>query len=184
VSAQETVEQRIEGRTDANGAFRARFNHRLPPAGFTGVSLNFGGLNVPVFANAVAAESPLLSATRGALVPGALTLQVAQAEFEDDGSDALAGSVVLVPGGRAVRITFELRSVGNPVVNAPVAFTLNGSGALASGSTRTGTLDSGRGQAAVTFVPAPGSTGVAFVAMTGQAPDGRTVTQAASLQIS
>lgn len=179
LNAPETEQEEVAGTTDAAGRCTMRVVHRLPPPGFEGVSLRFGSTELPLAVSVIARESVLLSASQGRVVPGQLTVQVVSARF-DDGRDALAGAVVMAPGGNAVSIRFAMRSAGVPLRDAPVQFVLTGLGTLGERTQRTGRGGDEAGIASVRYEP-PGVPGVAFIAVTAESPDGRLFTGRADI---
>jgi hypothetical protein len=165
-----TLEETVNGTADDDGKFAAEMHHRPPTDGIEGVSLGDGAADLVVMSHVTARESVLLTATRGLTIPAQLEVEVAEAMYDDDGSNALVGDVVMARR-RPVRITFEVRSAGMLLGSTPVDVGLTGGGTIVERGVLTGSgLSAGR--VSVLYRP-PAADGVAYVAAVVRTRSGR-----------
>ncbi|MCZ2438601.1 MAG: hypothetical protein LC119_00310 [Burkholderiales bacterium] len=179
--ADASVEGRVSVKTDDEGRFSITLTHGIPDPSFAGVHRFTGFHDLAVKLSAVAPVSVLVHAEHAVLIRGRLVVKLADATYTDDGSDALAGSVVLVPGARSVWMHFRATKGGqalpqHAIEGAPV---LHGDGMIESYTRQTGS----DGLVSVIYAPvAQGSSGVAYISATVATDDGQVSTGRADLQ--
>ena len=177
----QTLEGNAEVVSDANGRFTLSLTHDPLHLGSDSNGPKTPDLDLTVSLLALHPASDGLQSDKVLKVPGALTSQLISAVFDDDGSNALAGSVVVTQPRRSIRLTFQTLSAGVPVRNAPVQSSVNGGAQVLQVSSRTG-QDEARGMSGATVLPGAAGSGVSFVALITQLPDGRSVAARADLQ--
>lgn len=177
----QTLEGNAEVVSDPNGRFTLSLTHDPLHLGSDSNGPKTPDLDLTVSLLALHPASDALQSEKAVKVPGALTSQLIAAVFDDDGSNALAGSVVVTQPRRAIRLTFQTLSAGVPVRNAPVQSSVNGGAQVLQVSSRTG-QDDARGLSGATVLPGAAGSGVSFVALITQLPDGRSVAARADLQ--
>jgi hypothetical protein len=177
----QTLEGAAEAVSDASGRFAIGFTHDPLNQGSDSNGPKSPDLDLTVALLALHPASDALQSEKVVRVAGALTSQLISAEFDDDGSNALAGSVVVTQAQRPIRLVFQTLSAGVPVRNATVQVSVNGAAQVLQASTRTGRDDS-RGLSSATVLPGVAGSGVSFVAMITQLVDGRSVVARADLQ--
>jgi hypothetical protein len=179
--ALQSLEQRVEVLSDGNGRFSATLTHDPNHLGSDSNGPRSPDLGLSVALLALHPDSDGLQAEALLKLPGALSSQLVSAVFDDDGSNALAGTVVVTQPNRLLRLSFRTSSAGVPVRLAPVQVSVNGSARVVQAATRTGDGDA-RGLSGVTVLPGAAGSGVSFVALITQLPDGRSVAARADLQ--
>lgn len=179
--ALQSLEQRVEVLSDASGRFSATLTHDPNHLGSDSNGPRSPDLGLNVALLALHPNSDGLQAEALLKLPGALSSQLISAVFDDDGSNALAGTVVVTQPNRPLRLSFRTSSAGVPVRLAPVQVSVTGSARVVQASTRTGDGDA-RGLSGVTVLPGAAGSGVSFVALITQLPDGRSVAARADLQ--
>ena len=177
----QSLERSAEVVCDTNGAFVLNLTHDPLALGSDANGPRSPDLDFSVALLALHPASDALQADKLVKVPGALSSQLIQAVFDDDGSNALAGTVVVTQPNRQIRLTFQTLSAGVPVRNASVQVSVNGSARVTQATARTGDADS-RGLSGVTVLAGPAGSGVSLVALVTTLANGRTVAARADLQ--
>jgi hypothetical protein len=177
----QSLERSAELVCDANGTFVLDLTHDPLALGSDANGPRSPDLDLSVALLALHPASDALQADKLVKVPGELSSQLIQAVFDDDGSNALAGTVVVTQPNRQIRLTFQTLSAGVPVRNASVQVSVNGSARVTQATARTGDADS-RGLSGVTVLAGPAGSGVSFIALVTTLANGRTVAARADLQ--
>ncbi|MFM2075251.1 MAG: hypothetical protein RJB34_1556 [Pseudomonadota bacterium] len=178
----QSLERSAELLTDASGGFVLNLTHDPLHLGGDSEGPLTPDLDLSVSLLALHPSSDALQADKRITIPGELTSKLIRAVFDDDGSNALVGSVVVTQPNRPIALTFQTLSAGVPVRRAAVQASIsNGSAQIIQASTRTGDNDS-RGLSSAKVLTGPAGSGLSFVAMVTQLTDGRTVTARADLQ--
>lgn len=175
-----SVEEDREATTDADGRATLTLTKGVSSPYSSGVDRFAGQHDLTVYATALSPLSNLVHVTRELTVRGAVRIDLVGAIYDDNGDNALSGSVVLVPAARAVNLEFRATKGGQPLQQHTVTgVSLNGAGTLEA-PTRT----DARGRFNVLYLPAAGAQGVAYASAHILAPDGVEGAGMASLSLS
>jgi hypothetical protein len=180
-SAIETLEGQLTVTTANDGIARARLTHDPLHLGADAAGPLTPNLDLRIAVLALHPQSIAIQAETLATVPGRLSLALLTAVNDDDGSNALVGTVVVPQAARPVFATMQLLSAGVPVRQARVGVSINGAAALRQFTSRSGE-GTARGLISVTVVPGAAGSGISFVAVSAEVPDGRVVAGRIDLQ--
>lgn len=174
ITALETHEGELRTTTAADGIAQVRLTHDPLHLGADVDGPLTPNLGLRVAVLALHPDFTAIQTDAQGDIPGKLSLILIEAIHEDDGSNALAGSVVVPQPARPIIATMQFLSAGVPVRDAPVSVSVNGSVSVQQFTRRTGSADQ-RGRLTMTLVPGAAGSGISFVAVSAEAPDGRVV---------
>ncbi|MES9968571.1 MAG: hypothetical protein ABW092_00955 [Candidatus Thiodiazotropha sp.] len=153
-----SVEEYLSATADAEGRVSFSFRHGLPDPDFQGADRFKGFLDLTLHLSATAPFSALVSDNVKYMVPGAIAIVLESAYFEDDGSNALFGSVVTAPVGRTVILRFRATKAGQALPSTAITrLELNGTGTADTTDT------DGEGRFTVTYLATSDATSVAYL---------------------
>ena len=179
--ASTSLEQEMSAIAESDGTVEFTVTHAVPDPNFDGVHRYTGFHDLTLFLATHATFSHVITAEHEQIVRGRIAIKLTSAHFDDDSTDALAGTVVLVPTSpvRAVNIDFLVTKGGQPLQGHAVTATLTGAGTIdPAESTYTD------GHVSVLYIPEPGSSGTAYVAPQVAHADGQVVAGRADIQLS
>jgi hypothetical protein len=175
-----SVEEDREATTDSDGRATLTLTKGVSDPNFAGVDRFAGHHDLTVYATALSPLSNFVHVTRELTVRGAVRIDLVGARYDDNGDNALSGSVVLVPAARAVNLEFRATKGGQALQRLAVTgVSLNGPGNLEAP-----TLTDARGHFNVVYIPTPGAQGVAYASAHILASDGVEGAGMASLSLS